>query len=335
MAKRKRLTPPLTEAVQGGLETKAFPSYPMGVHPKPAREVSRAPIAQVAGDAATQAALEAVSDELSAAKAEGRMVVKLPLDAIRADHLTRDRLGQEDEEMTALTESLRDRGQQTPIEVVELGQGAYGLISGWRRLAALKALQAETGEDRFATVQALIRDVGAGAEAYIAMVEENEIRADLSFYERGRLVAEAVELGLYPSVTKAAAGLFAHAPKARRSKIGSFVTLHQAFGDLLQFPTAIPEKLGLALVSELGRDSGFKARLREVLRKTPAQSAAEERKLMDGALRPAAPKPAPVARQEVAEGLVMEVRKGIITLKGPAVSDALQEDLRAWLSARR
>ena len=271
MAKRKRLTPLTSgsdaDTAPDALETKAFPTYPMGVHPKP----TRAPISQVAGDAATQSALNALSDELSAAKAEGRMVVKLPLEMIRADHLTRDRLVQDADEMASLIASLRDRGQQTPIEVVELGQGAYGLISGWRRLAALRTLHAETGDEAFATVQALVRDIGSGADAYIAMVEENEIRADLSFYERARLVAEAVELRLYPSVTKAAGGLFAHAPKAKRSKISSFVTLHQAFGDLLQFPTAIPEKLGLALVSELKKDARFKARVRSALQKVPAQ----------------------------------------------------------------
>lgn len=339
MAKRKRLTPanPMAAPELGaeGLETKSIPTYPMGVHPKPA--ATRAPISQVAGDAATQSALNALSDELSAAKSEGRMVVNVPLDAIRADHLTRDRLAHDEAEMAALMSSLRDRGQQTPIELVETGQGAYGLISGWRRLAALKALHAETGEDRFATVQALIRDIPTAADAYIAMVEENEIRANLSFYERARLVAEAVEMGLYPSVTKAAAGLFAHAPAAKRSKIGSFVALHQAFGDLLRFPAAIPEKLGLALVSELKGDAGFKARLRGALNRSPSETAEDERKQLERALRATggakrgqgAAKP-----QEVASGVFLKARSGKIVLSGDAVDQVLQDDLLAWLKAR-
>ena len=337
MAKRKRLTPlgPGSEAdtAPAGLETKSFPSYPLGVHPP----TPRAPISQVAGDAATQSALNALSDELSAAKSEGRMVVKVPLEAIRIDHLTRDRLVQDKAEMTALSDSLRDRGQQTPIALVELGQGVYGLISGWRRVAALKALHAETGEPRFATVQALIRDIQTGADAYIAMVEENEIRANLSFYERARLVSEAVEIGLYPSVTRAAAGLFAHAPKAKRSKIGSFVTLHQAFGDLLRFPTAIPEKLGLALVSELGRNSGFKARLRKVLGAAPVQSAAEERKQLEAALRgPGGAKKGTKGgeAQEIASGVFLKARSGQIVLSGKSVDQALQNDLKEWLKTR-
>ncbi|MBD3766047.1 MAG: ParB N-terminal domain-containing protein, partial [Rhodobacterales bacterium] len=78
------------------------------------------------------------------------------------------------EEMAALRASLAARGQQTPIEVVELAPGRYGLISGARRLAALRALAEETGEARFARVQALLRPFSAASDAYLAMVEENE-----------------------------------------------------------------------------------------------------------------------------------------------------------------
>ena len=85
MAKRKRLTP-ATILEQGtpspALETKS--GYPFGVAP------TRAPIAQVASEAATQAALDEVAGEMQSARNEGRMVLSLPLEAIRADHLVRD-----------------------------------------------------------------------------------------------------------------------------------------------------------------------------------------------------------------------------------------------------
>ena len=87
MAKRKRLTP-ATILEQGtpspALETKS--GYPFGVAP------TRAPIAQVASEAATQAALDEVAGEMQSARNEGRMVLSLPLEAIRADHLVRDRM---------------------------------------------------------------------------------------------------------------------------------------------------------------------------------------------------------------------------------------------------
>jgi len=91
-------------------------------------------------------------------------------------------------EMEALKTSLSAHGQRTPIEVEDLGQEPdgshrFGLISGWRRLTALKALYAETGEDRFGRVLALLRKPHDRADAYISMVEENEIRAGLSYYD--------------------------------------------------------------------------------------------------------------------------------------------------------
>jgi hypothetical protein len=81
------------------------------------------------------------------------------------------------------------------------------------------------------------------------MVEENEIRAGMSFYERARLAAEAAKLGIYPDPAAAIAALFASASPAKRSKIGSFVRVHEALGDALRYPTAIPERLGLALAA--------------------------------------------------------------------------------------
>jgi len=119
-----------------------LPDYLEGATPPPA-PLAALPIAQVAGDAAAMPALAAVSEELANARTEGRMVLALPLDAIVTDYLIRDRVAQDPEEMAALTESLRARGQQTPVEVVDLGAGRYGLISGARRVTALRALAAD------------------------------------------------------------------------------------------------------------------------------------------------------------------------------------------------
>ena len=69
MAKRKRLTPAtaLSEPLPDDLETKS--GYPFGVAPKP-----RAPIAQVAGEAAAQAALNELVDEMAQARRGGRLL---------------------------------------------------------------------------------------------------------------------------------------------------------------------------------------------------------------------------------------------------------------------
>ena len=51
------------------------------------------------------------------------------------------------------------------------------------------------------------------------MVEENEIRADLSFFERARIVRRAVEGGVFGSEKQALQSLFSAASYAKRSKI--------------------------------------------------------------------------------------------------------------------
>jgi len=117
MAKRKRLTPaqpdhfsitaraPETKSMTGPGLT-AAPIVP--------------PISQVAGEAATLAALDEVTEALRDARTQGRLIEALPLEAINAHYLVRDRLVLDDEEMDALMTSMRARGQQTPIEVTAL-----------------------------------------------------------------------------------------------------------------------------------------------------------------------------------------------------------------------
>lgn len=320
MAKRKRLTP--ATLTQGGmLETKDATSPPM----------SRAPIAQVAGDAAARAALEELADDMRAARAKGRLVQALPLDQVKADHLVRDRIAHDVEEMAALKASLMARGQQTPIEVVELEKG-YGLISGYRRLAALQALSAETGEARFDAIQALIKPLDDVSDSYVAMVEENEIRADLSFYERARLASEAARIGVYPTPARAVSALFAHAPPAKRSKINSFLRIHDRLGGALQFPAAIPEKLGLALAKALQAESAFQGRVKAALRRAKVETAAQERAVLERCLKPEVA--AKSASADVIPGVAVQRGKGRVVLSGSGVTPELTHDLLEWLSRR-
>lgn len=356
MAKRKRLTPPLfsgaadpgpdgagQEAGQGagqeaGREAGALPRAslgpsPLGLSPRPG---PRAPIAQIAGDAAAQSALEDLAAEVQAARAGGRFVQALPLAAVTENHLVRDRMSLDDAEMTALKSSLLARGQQTPIEVVDLGAGRFGLISGWRRLQAVRALKTETGEARFDTIQALIKPIDTVSDSYVAMVEENEIRVGLSFYERAHVACEAVRLGVYENPAKAVQVLFANATPARRSKILSFVRLSDALGPDLRFPAAIPEKLGLALVKAIEGREGFAARLRGMLRKSPAASAEDERALLERALRKAdgGSREAATGAPEVVPGIAVSERRGQIVLAGPGVTAALREEIEQWLRGK-
>ena len=150
------------------------------------------------------------------------MVLELPLDAIEASYLVRDRLVMDADEMEALKASLVARGQQTPIDVADLGDGRFGLISGFRRLTALQDL-AKTGGTE--TVLALLRRPDEASDTYLAMVEENEIRVGLSYYERARIGLKAVEQGVFPDTKKALLSLFHAASRAKRSKIRSFLNV--------------------------------------------------------------------------------------------------------------
>lgn len=327
MAKRKRLTPALIGGSQQALTNRLDPVS------------ERPPIARIAAEAADHSAFEDVSRALTEAREEGRLIVKLPLDAIETAHLVRDRVAFDPDDMAALETSLRARGQQVPVEVVLLdagdggaGEARYGLISGLRRVMALKAIGA-------AEVLALVRQPETSAEAYLAMVEENEIRAGISFYERARLASEAARLGLYPDASAAIATLFSTASPAKRSKIGSFVRLHEALGGMLRFPAAIPERLGLALVAAIDRDAGAVARLADVLTSVAAEDAGSERAALEAALerlsgKARVGKAKPDTPREIAKDLKIQIQRGRVVLSGAGVTDGLQRDLEAWLVAR-
>lgn len=321
---RKRLGGPLPDYLEGA-----------GTPPAP---LAALPIAQVAGDAAAMAALAEVTEELASARAEGRMVLALPLDAIVTDYLIRDRVAQDPEEMAALVESLRARGQQTPVEVVDLGGGRYGLISGARRVTALRALAAETGEARFGTVLALLRRPEAGAEAYVAMVEENEIRAGLSFYERARVVMRAVEAGVYDSEKKALQGLFSTASFAKRSKIKSFIPVVAALDGALRFPARIPERLGLRLSKAL-EEPGCRARVIAALAAARPATAEAEARVLAGLLRGAAPEEEPEVVEKDPDpagqdSVRLTVTDGRIVIEGAGVDAGFVAALRTWIAQR-
>ena len=323
---RRRLTP--TTAL---LEA----DVPRAEHP-PLAFAATAPIARVAAEAAGAAAVAEMAETLRRARDEGRMVVELPTGAIAPDHLMRDRLPAEDADSVALRASLRLHGQRTPIEVTPLaGALPYGLISGWRRLEALKALHAETGEARFATVQALVRRPETAADAYVAMVEENEIRVGLSQYERARVAARATERGVFDSEKAALLALFASASRPKRSRIRAFLEIYHALDDALRFPAHLPERLGLALVERI-RAGGGPAVAAALVAGDPRTPEAELAILAREARVPRPVREHPEAA-EIRPGvrLADALRGRTLTLRltGEGVGPALQAEIRRLLGA--
>lgn len=352
MAKRKRLTP--TSFDQGedphrssGMPrpdlTSTVPDMATPLRPSLTQSAMRAPpIAQVAGNAAIQAALDEVTEAMARARSEGRLVLALPLAALDMDHLVRDRIGLDEAELHHLMDSIREHGQRTPIEVTDLGEertvARYGLISGWRRVQALQRLAKETGEARFASVLALLRRPTEASEAYVAMVEENEIRQGLSYYERARIVARSVDLGVFETEKKALQRLFSAASRARRSKIGSFLTLVRGLDEVLCFPAAIPERLGLALAKALEARPEEAIALTAALKADPAPDTAVELARLgafvlekSGSYNSRKGRSSREIRPGVFLGVTGGFTKPVLTLSGPAVDPAFRDRLEDWL----
>ena len=306
MAKRRRLEVPV-EPFSPELETKtAF---------------SRPPVAQIASDVAGRAAEAEMAAEMEVAEAEGRVIRRIAVEAVDVHHLARDRMAMDPDDMAALQASIADRGQQTPIEVIAAGGGRYGLISGLRRLKALEAL----GRTE---VLALIRKPKSAEAAYRAMIEENEIRADLSFYERANIAVMAVGQGVYPTHKRAVQGLFQHVPSAKRSKILKFVTIREKLDRALRFPTAITEKTGLALATAIEADIKVASRIADALRKTPPEDAGAERRTIERALKGQGA--AMSEKEKLAQGVTLEARAGRAVLTGPGVDEAFLAALRSF-----
>jgi len=344
MAKRKRLgpaafseggdphiAPPATPDISGERDTQT------SGRPSARAAGATPPIANVAADAATQAALSDVVETLTKAKREGRMVLELDPASIDPNYLMRDRTRVEPHEMTVLVTSISERGQQSPIEVVDLGEGRYGLISGWRRLNAIKQLG-----DR--PVLALLRVPHDASDAYLAMIEENEIRVGLSYYERARIVSKSVAGQVFENDKAALQSLFRAASRAKRSKIKSFLPVVAHLDGILHFPEDLGERLGLTLSHALSEDTTLPARLSAALTPAPTDAAAEQAIIRTVLAPPARgsrdnttlpPKPTEPTTRRLLPGLRAEIRAdGSVLISGPVLTPALTRELCDWLRAR-
>lgn len=234
------------------------------------------------------------AERLRQAEAGGLLLLDLPLEAIEADALVRDRMALDPDEMTELQVSIATHGLRLPVEVFALSRpgqaGArYGLLSGYRRLRAVQTLRAQTGQKHYDTIHAILRDPEALGGAFAAMVEENEIRSSLSHFERGRIAVLAAQQGLFRDVEAAVDALFPQASKAKRSKVRSFALIFEELGDMLTFPEALKEREGLRLASAL-RD-GAEQPLRAALDGPPPEDPVEEWARIESALAGLAPAP--------------------------------------------
>lgn len=250
-----------------------------------------APIAQVAADSAAhlqaehhdartaRARLESEAAQLQQARDDGLLMVELPLELINEDAMIRDRMTMGEAEMLELRQSIAAHGLRLPIEVFELERpGAagqvYGLLSGYRRLLATKGLLELTQTERYQTIRAVIRPRADVGKSFVSMIEENEVRENLSHFERGRIAVIAANHGAFANTEDAVDHLFATGSKAKRSKIRSFALIFEELGDMLKFPEKLTERRGLQLATALRQ--GAETQIRQALSHAHSQDAEEE-----------------------------------------------------------
>ncbi|WP_410218234.1 ParB/RepB/Spo0J family partition protein [Paracoccus sp. (in: a-proteobacteria)] len=259
-----------------------------------------APIAQVAADSASQvhaesaearavrARKEADAARFHAAQASGLLMVDLALDEIDEDAMIRDRLTLGEPEMLELQQSIAAHGLRLPIEVFELERPGragqrYGLVSGYRRLLATRGLLDLTNAHKYSTIRTIIRPRSDAGTAFVSMIEENEIRENLSHFERGRIAVIAANQGVFASTEDAVDKLYATGSKAKRSKIRSFALIFEELGDMLQFPQKLTERRGLQLASALRQ--GGEPQIRQTLSQALPTDAEEEWQIIETLIR--------------------------------------------------
>ena len=186
--------------------------------------------------------------------------VLVPHDAIDESALPRDRAGLDAEPLDELVASLVANGLRQPIELWQLSEPrpphAFGLISGFRRLAAFRSLHTTAADKtRWQAIPAFIRQPASYAAAFAAMVEENEVRAELSPFEKGMTLVTAVRCEIFPSVDAAIDAMHAGKPYHQRSRLRTLARFAAEMDGLL----TAPEKLSQAQAFRIAAafDAGF------------------------------------------------------------------------------
>jgi ParB family transcriptional regulator, chromosome partitioning protein len=172
-------------------------------------------------------------------------IESLPIDQIDPDILIRDRSHENPAALADLVRSITDIGLRQPIEVFGLTPHAhnpalYGLISGHRRLRAFRTL----GRTHIPAI--LCNPAGIPA-AMAAMVAENEVRAQITPWEKGRLIQSLIDDGQFTDPDETIAALYPSATKSQRTRIRN---CHMVFATFHRYITT-PERLTAQQIDRL------------------------------------------------------------------------------------
>ena len=183
-------------------------------------------------------------------------VTPIPTDAIAENALARDRAAIDQTALDELRDSILAHGLRMPIEVFELAEPLdgrrYGLISGFRRLAATRALAA-WGVPDHDTIAAFVRTPASITAAMTAMVEENAIRTEVSPWEQALIAVTARDRGLFDTVEAAIDALYTSLSRDKRYRLRAIAHLAEELDGALAAPETLSARQLLRLAAAAAR----------------------------------------------------------------------------------
>ncbi len=198
------------------------------------------------------------------------MIHHIPLSQIAPFALPRDRLTLDPAALSELQSSIATEGLRQPIEVWRLSQPTedghlYGLISGLRRLTAHQNLS-RLNPTRWPTIAAFLREPRDIPHALAAMVAENEVRAEITPWDKGRILVEVVREGHFPTLDAAAQALHPSASRQKRARLRAVASVVEELEGEITTPERLTENRLLRLAAAL--HGGFIPLVHQILLET-------------------------------------------------------------------
>ncbi|QIE54139.1 ParB N-terminal domain-containing protein [Pikeienuella piscinae] len=171
----------------------------------------------------------------------------IPIGEIDPDRLLlRDRITKDAPAMEELINAILRSGLRSPIEVFKLSQArpphVYGLVSGFRRLGAFRLLTERSGADIWKRIPAFLRQPESEQDMLRRIVEENDVRRDVSPWEKARVAVSAADRGYFESVESAVDALYSTASPMKRSRIRAATRAVILLDDYLADPWRLSER---------------------------------------------------------------------------------------------
>ncbi|MEM7472769.1 MAG: ParB N-terminal domain-containing protein [Pseudomonadota bacterium] len=175
----------------------------------------------------------------------------IPVTQIERDALPRDRSHMDAEANQELARSIEQDGLRQPIEVWAFktphGGFRYGLISGHRRLDAVQGLAARP--DHPGTIKAFIRTPETIPQAMADMIAENEIRAQITPWDRARTIIDAVAEGIFATPDEGIMALHPTGSTQKNSRLRTLCSVVEVFRHILRQPHGLSERKLLRLAA--------------------------------------------------------------------------------------